>query len=71
MRHGPKNPPRDSRSRPTAPSGVDPTRAGIRALDCGDETWPETKIVRRAAAEDTGADEPPDAGPRDEPQQSV
>ena len=50
MRQGPRHSPRKSDPRPTPPNGID-SRAGIRALDCGDEmNAPETTIVRRAAS---------------------
>jgi len=50
MRQGPRHSPRKSDPRPTPANGIDSARAGIRALDCGDEmNAPETTIVRRAA----------------------
>jgi hypothetical protein len=70
MRQGPKNSPRDSRPRPSPPKGVDPARAGIRALDCGEDAEPETTIIRRAAADDGPTTGRPDARPRDDQQQS-
>jgi hypothetical protein len=48
MRQGPKKSSREPR--PSPPKGVDSTRAGIRALDCGDDAAADepTTIVRRA-----------------------
>jgi hypothetical protein len=71
MRHGPTNSPRNARPRPTPPKDVDPARAGIRALDCGEEAEPETTIIRRAAADDVPVTGRPDTSPRDEQQQST
>jgi hypothetical protein len=72
MRQGPTNSPRKSDPRPTPPNGVDSARAGIRSLDCGDETNASaTTIIRRT----TPDPEPPtlESGPGDlgEQRQSV
>jgi len=72
MRHGPKNPSRDSRSRPTPTQGVDSTRAGIRSLDCGDETDADaTTIIRRAAPGSGSLPAPTDSDSLGEQRQSV
>jgi hypothetical protein len=72
MRHGPRNSPNDTRSRPTPPDGIDPARAGIHALDCGEEEEPPTTIIRRAPADDDAAAAASRAvAPRDEQQQSI
>jgi len=62
MRQGPRPSPRKTDPRPTPPDGIDSKRAGIRALDCGDEmNAPATTIVRRAA----DAVSPPETGDGD------
>jgi len=73
MRHGPKNPPRDSRSRPTPPQAIEATeRAGIRSLDCGDETDADaTTIIRRADSNAVPLPPPADSGALGEQRQSV
>jgi len=58
MRQGPTNTPRDARARPTPPHGIDPARAGIRSLDCGDDDADTATVIRRAAG---------DAAPREVP----
>jgi hypothetical protein len=48
MRHGPKKTPRNPDPRSTPPDGIDSTRAGIRALDCGeDPNASATTVIRR------------------------
>ena len=72
MRKGPTNSPRSSEYRPTPPSGVDPTRAGIRSLDCGDDmNAPATTIVRHAAPDTVNSSEENDSGDLGEQRQSV
>jgi hypothetical protein len=61
MRQGPTNASRDFRARPTPPHGVDPARAGIRSLDCGDDDAPPTTVIRRAAS-----DAAPGAAPKED-----
>jgi len=71
MRHGPKNPARDSRSRPTPPQGVDPTRAGIRSLDCGDETDADATTIIRRGSDTVPLPTPGNPGTLGEQRQSV
>jgi hypothetical protein len=72
MRQGPTNSSRDSRSRPTPPQGVDPTRAGIRSLDCGDEKEADAKtVIRRGATDAAPLPTPADSGSLGEQRQSV
>src|SRR5215208_4128949 len=65
MRQGPTHSPRNSDPRPTPPNGIDSTRAGIRALDCGDErNAAEMTIVRRATSHAVSSPLETDAGDR-------
>lgn len=69
MRKGPKSSSRVAR--PAPQNDTDPARAGIRALDCGDESMSDDRatIVRRSEP-----DTPPAAGDADslgEQRQSV
>jgi hypothetical protein len=69
MRHDPKNSSR--KSRPTPATGVNPTRAGIHGLDCGDDMMAsDTEIIRRAAPEAPPISMPPAADPIRERRQS-
>lgn len=70
MRKGPKNSSRVPR--PASPNEMDAARAGIRALDCGDDAMSDdrTTIVRRSDPDAA----PPSAGDADslgEQRQSV
>jgi len=71
MRQGPTNAPRDSRARPTPPHGIDPTRAGIRSLDCGDDDAHDTTVIRRAAKDAATRVEPVDDGLLGEQRQAL
>ena len=72
MRQGPRPSPRKTDPRPTPPDGIDSKRAGIRALDCGDEmNSPETTIIRRAAPDEVSPSLETEAGDLGEQRQSV
>lgn len=73
MRKGPSNSSPDSRRRSrTAPQGDDTARAGIRALDCGNELSADARtVVRRDAAEGAPAPGPTDSGALGEQGQSI
>src|SRR5687767_1870419 len=65
MRQGPTNSTPESRSRPKSPRGADAPRAGIRLLDCGDDTAvPGTSLSGPSAKEgaDVGLSDPPSPG---------
>jgi hypothetical protein len=62
MRKGPTSPDSPRRTAPTR-QGDDTARAGIRALDCGDEPSVDGRtIIRREAAESAPLPEPTDKG---------
>jgi hypothetical protein len=70
MRKGPTSP--DSPRRTAATSQGDDARAGIRALDCGDEPSADGgTIIRRETAEPAPLAEPTDQGDRSEQRRSV
>ena len=72
MRQGPTSSPRSSNYRPTPPNGVDPTREGIRALDCGEDmNAPATTIVGRTAPEAVSSPAETEPGDLGEQRQSV
>ena len=73
MRQGPKSSSPDSRRpRPTSPPEANPTREGIRSLDCGDEMSADApRIIRRDAGDASPVPTPPDQGGFGEQRQSV
>jgi len=71
MRQGPTNASRDSRARPTPPHGIDPKRAGIRSLDCGDDDEHSTTVIRRAASDAANHAAPVEDGLLGEQRQSL
>jgi len=71
MRQGPSNAPRDSRARATPSPGIDPKRAGIRSLDCGDDDEQSTKVIRRAAGDGASRAAPVEDGLLGEQRQAL
>ena len=71
MRKGPTHASRDSRVRPTPPDGIDPTRAGIRSLDCGDDDADPTTVIRRAANDAAPGAAPAEDGSLGEQRQAL
>jgi hypothetical protein len=64
-----RNRPKDSsrHPRPTPPSGIDENRAGVRDIDCGEDTE-EPLVIRRADAAQDPPASPPDTGLGEQPQ---